>query len=95
MIIIFLIHYQTNACCNPEYAISGITKRIRMSSNRFNIEFNKDPTEDEKVPGEPCSLASLPFLLLKKHIRIVPKVMLQRNTIKSRVVPLVVPPCNL
>lgn len=65
-----------------------------MSSNRFSIDFTKEPTEDEKVSSEPSSLSSLPFLLLKKHIRIVPKVMLMRNTIKSRVVPLVVPPCN-
>lgn len=65
-----------------------------MSSNRFNIEVIKDPTEDEKVSTEPSSLSSLVFLLLKKHIRIVPKVMLMRNTIKSKVVPLVIPPCN-
>ena len=88
-------HYQTNACCSPEYAISGITKRIRLSNKRFNMEDNKDPTEDETVLTEPSSLSSLLFLLLKKHIRIVPKVMLIRNTIRSRVVPLVVPPCNM
>lgn len=88
----FLILYQTNACCNPEYARSGITKRIRTSSNRFNIEFNKDPTEDEIVFSEACILSSLPFLLFRKHMRSIPKVKLKRNTIISRVVPLVVPP---
>lgn len=69
-------------------------KRILMSSNRFNIAFSKDTTEEEKVTRESCICSSLPFLLLKKHIRIVPKVMLQRNTMKSKVVPLVLPPCN-
>lgn len=84
-----------NACCKPEYAIRGMTKSILMSCKRVTIDLNKVTTEEKKLADESCSpVSSLPVLLLKKHIRTAPRVMVPIKTKKSVVVPLVLPPCS-
>ena len=88
--------YHTNACCNPEYAIKGMINSMRTSSKGVITDFNSDIREEHKPKEESLGASSPPStLLLKNHINMVPKVILQRNTVSNRVVPLVVPPCHM
>lgn len=64
---------------------------IRMLNRGLNINFDRDTKVENKpteVSEEELSASSL---LRKKHKSIVPNVMLQRKTVKSSVVPLVLP----
>lgn len=90
-----LKHYQTNACCNPEYAMRGIINSIRMSKSGAMTNFDCDTKEEQKLIEESVDeVPSLSSLLRRKHSSIVPKVMLQRNTINSKLVPPVLPFCK-
>jgi hypothetical protein len=68
---------------------------IRASNKRVIKDFDRETTVEYKPTeesGNPSSL--LLFLFVKKHISIVPKVILQRNTTNNKVVPLVLPSCS-
>lgn len=66
-----------------------------MSCKRVIIDLSKVATEETELAEESCCLASsLPVLLLKKHIRMAPRVIVQTKTKKSTVLPLVLPPCS-
>ena len=87
--------YHTNACCRPEYAMRGIINSIRTFNNGVITDFEREITDAYKLSGE-CTWSSSSLLsrFCKKHISMVPKVILQRNTTNSKVVPLVAPSCN-
>jgi hypothetical protein len=88
--------YHTNACCNPEYAIKGMINSMRTSSKGVITDFDSDVREEYKLTEESLGPSSPPStLLLKKHTNMVPKVILQRNTVNNKVVPVVLPSCNM
>lgn len=69
---------------------------IRMSSKGRITEFNRDATAEQKLAEESSdTFSSLSLVLRMKHIRIVPNVILQRKTMKSKVVLLVLPSCSV
>lgn len=71
-------------------------KSILMSCKRVMIDLSKVATEETELAEESCCLdSSLPALLLKKHIKTAPRVIVQTKTKKSTVVPLVLPPYSI
>ena len=53
----------------------------------------KDAHAPASAPESSCSPLLLTLRLRKKHINIAPKVIMKRNTINNKVVPLVLPSC--
>jgi hypothetical protein len=72
-----------------------MTSSIRTSNKGVITDFDKDTILEYKLTDESGSppSASL-FFFVKKHISMVPKVILQRNTTYNKVVPLVLPSCS-
>jgi hypothetical protein len=85
MLILF-VTYHTNACCNPEYAISGIKRIILRSLRGATIYFNIAPNEE-------CveALSRFSSLLDSKHINTIPIIMQPRNTTNNRFFPVTLP----
>ena len=75
------IVYHTKACSKPEYARSGIINHTRASNRGAITDFRMLPTD--ACPGR---LSNLSSLLDKKHIKMAPKIIHQRKTVKSRFV---------
>jgi hypothetical protein len=83
----FFVTHHTNACCKPEYAISGIKRIIFWSLRGATIYFNIAPNEE-------CveSLWRFSSLLDSKHINTIPIIMQPRNTTNRRYLPVTLPP---
>lgn len=68
---------------------------IRASNKRVIKDFDRETMVEYKLTEESSDPSSpLWFLFVKKHISIVPKVILQRNTTNNQVVLLVLPSCS-
>jgi len=71
-----------------------MSNNIFISDNALASDLDRD-FKDAHAPASEssCSPLLLTLLLRKKHINIVPKIIMKRNTINNKVVPLVLPPC--
>lgn len=73
----------------------GMINSIRTLNNGAMTVFDIDTKEVYMVAEDFCGSSSpLSSLFCKKHISMVPRVILQRNTTNNRVVPLVLPSCS-
>lgn len=67
---------------------------MRVSNKGVTTDFATKATKEKQLMEDSFGCSSETSLLLKKHIKMQPKVKMQRKTKNNIVAPLVFPSCN-